>query len=93
MALESSDPYDSLKIQLEESSIWPGKYLFKFIFPDSLETEAKILSLFNESVKVSRKLSSGGKYCSLTVSGFFEGPVAIILIYKKAAKVKGVIAL
>lgn len=93
MSADSSDPYLSLKIKLEETSVWPGKYVYKFIYPDSPETEDQIRSFFNENVKVSRKLSSGGKYCSLTIKGYFESPEVIISIYKKASMIKGVMAL
>ncbi len=86
--------YESLKIQLEESSKWPSEYIFKFILKsDEKEKQMQVRGLFNQNVSLSFKSSSKGKYLSVTIKAIMESPDHVIGIYQEAGKIKDLIVL
>ena len=50
--------YKNLKIKLDESHIWPSKYVFKFIIKNNVESIDELISYFNESKNISKNFSS-----------------------------------
>ena len=87
-----SDPFEKLRAQLNDME-WPAVYLFKFISPGDDKTLAKVTALFNDSSDVNLRPSRNGKYISVSVKEVMMNADAIISVYEKAAKIKGVIAL
>lgn len=84
--------YESLKLQLEESSEWPSEYVFKFILKSAeKEKQMKVRQLFKQNVSLSFKSSSKGKYISVTIKATMESPDHVIEIYKEASKIKELI--
>lgn len=86
--------YRKLKISLEETTIFPSKYMFKFILPANEEKVKEIEDIFNHTgAVINTKVSKTGKYKSLTVLVTMLNAEQIIIKYKEAGKVEGVISL
>lgn len=84
--------YDKLKEQLELQE-WPGVYLFKFIVPNELDLTARVTALFNDAVDLTFHPSKTGKYMSVGAKEMMMDVDSIILKYKQAAEIPGLIAL
>ncbi len=83
---------DSLKEKLELSE-WPNVYLFKFIVPNESESVALVTALFDENSEMVIHPSKTGKYISVSAKEMMLDVDSIILIYKKASLIKGIISL
>lgn len=95
---EASNPeefYAKLKSQLQNTSLWPAEYLYKFIVPTRKEKVETIEKIFDNmgAVMTTRK-SKNGKYTSVSVNVKMKDPDAVIEKYKEVgSKVDGVISL
>lgn len=91
----SQEFYAKLKAQLQDTSMWPSEYLYKFIVPSSEEKIRKIEEIFdNLGAVINTKKSKNGKYTSVSVNVRMRNPDAVILKYKEvASSVEGVISL
>lgn len=87
--------YKKLKEQLQDTSLWPSKYLYKFIVKTDASKIETIENLFNNlGAVITTKASSNGKYTSLSIDVKMKDPDAVIAKYKEVAeKVEGVISL
>ena len=86
--------YSRFHEQLLNSQDWPGVYLFKFILREGEVKEDVFKEIFTQKEAVfSRKVSSKKTFTSLSVKVKMEDPDAVIAIYKKAQKIKGLITL
>jgi putative lipoic acid-binding regulatory protein len=86
--------YQRFHQQLLDTSSWPGPYVFKFIIPTSGKTKESLLQLFkDDNVNASERVSSKGKYTSISIEGIFANPSIIIEKYKQAAKIPDIIQL
>jgi len=86
--------YSRFHEQLLHSQEWPGIYLFKFILRDGEVKEAVLKEMFHQKEAVfSRKVSSKKTFTSLSIKVEMEDPDAVIAVYKKAQKIKGLITL
>ncbi|SFD28601.1 DUF493 family protein [Algibacter pectinivorans] len=91
----SEEFYKKLKIQLEDTSLWPSEYLYKFIVISDKEKIEQIESIFNYlGAVIETKESKNGKYTSVSINVTMKNPDAVITKYKEVAeKVEGVISL
>ena len=87
-----SDVYHKLKIQLELQE-WPNVYLFKFIVPNSSDKIAKATALFDDSAELVIKESSKGTYMSISAREVMVDAESIIIKYKRASLIEGLVAL
>ncbi|MGI9541300.1 MAG: DUF493 family protein [Flavobacteriaceae bacterium] len=86
--------YSRFHKQLLNSQEWPGVYLFKFILREGEVKEDALKEMFpQKSAVFSRKVSSKKTFISLSVKVKMEDPDAVIAIYKRAQKIKGLITL
>lgn len=86
--------YQRLKIELEKSTTWPSKYLYKFIIPTSTEKLAQIEAVFdNMGAVINTKKSSSAKYTSVSIELHMKNPDSVIKIYKEVSTIEGVISL
>lgn len=94
-SLKSEEFYRKLKVQLAETSNWPGAYLYKFIVPTEVSKIKQIEGIFdNLGAVITTKQSKNGKYTSVSVNVRMKDPDQVISKYKEVAqKVKGVISL
>ncbi|MGJ8684343.1 MAG: DUF493 family protein [Nonlabens sp.] len=90
----SAEFYQKLKSQLEETSTWPSKYLYKFIVPSQPEKIHQITQIFdNIGAVIVNKESSKGTYTSVSITVVMKSPDAVIEKYKEVGAVEGVISL
>ena len=87
MSSENKVFYDNLKKLLKETSSWPSKYIFKFIFSKDGDQSEIIKEIFSKSsAEFIVKLSKNGKYISLSVSLNANNPDYIIKKYKEVSE-------
>jgi len=91
----SEEFYTNLKSQLQDTSIWPNIYLYKFIIPTKPDQSAKLLNIFdNMGAVINSKSSKTGKYTSFSIKVKLQDPNAVVEKYKEVTKqIKGVISL
>jgi putative lipoic acid-binding regulatory protein len=88
------EQYENLKTKLEQDFTWPSVYMFKFIVAvENIEAKNSLLFNFTPKATIQQKESSGGKYCSLTITEKMKDPQEVIEIYKKVSAIPGVMAL
>lgn len=87
--------YKKLRVQLDETNIWPSKYLYKFIVISDKRKIKQIENLFNyEGAVINTTKSKNGKYTSVSVNLIMKDPDAVINKYiEVAANVEDVISL
>ena len=86
--------YEKLKISLEETTVFPTKYMYKFIIPSDKEKLSVIEKIFDYSgAVINTKPSKTGKYNSITVLVNMKSADDIIAKYKEVSVVEGVISL
>ena len=86
--------YKRLHSQLEEDTLWPSPYLYKFIVPASNEKIAEIERIFdNTGATIQTRDSSKGNYTSVSIKVTMASPEAVIEKYQEVSKVEGVISL
>ena len=87
--------YKKLKVQLEESTVWPSDYLNKFIVKSDLRKIAKIEAIFNHTGAVIKTTESkNGTYTSVSINVVMKDPDDVISKYIEVTEqVEGVISL
>ncbi|AEH01999.1 DUF493 family protein [Lacinutrix sp. 5H-3-7-4] len=87
--------YTKLKSQLQDTTLWPAEYLYKFIIKSELNKIAEIEAIFNHlGAVIKTKESSNGKYTSVSINVRMKNPDQVIEKYKEVAKkIEGVISL
>ena len=94
-ASKTEEFYKKLKLQLEETTIWPSEYLYKFIIKSDADKITKIESLFNDSgAVILTNASKNGKYTSISINLVMENSDAVVSKYIEVSNnVEGVISL
>lgn len=91
---KSEEFYKKLKTQLADTSLWPAKYLYKFIVPSQQEKIDEIESFFDGlGAVITKKESTKGSYTSISIAVRMTSPDHVIEKYKQVASVEGVISL
>ncbi len=86
--------YTNLKEKLEETTTFPGKYLYKFIVPTAESEVKKVQDLFDqEGAVINTRKSRSGKYTSISIHMNVSNVDEVILYYRKAEKIKSIISL
>ncbi|MBZ9629820.1 DUF493 family protein [Salegentibacter sp. LM13S] len=87
--------YNKLRSQLQDTSLWPSEYLYKFIVPTKSNQVKIIDEIFNNmGAVITTRKSKKGTYISTSVNVRMKNPDAVIEKYKEVAKkVEGVISL
>ena len=86
--------YIKLKGQLEDTTTFPSKYLYKFIVPTDENQVEEVKSLFDKGgAVIETKKSKTGKYISLSIFLNVKSADEVIAYYKKADVIKGIISL
>ena len=87
-----ANPFEKLEEQLALQE-WPNVYLFKFIVPNDKEALARTTALFDETADMTVRSSSGGKFTSVSAKVLMLDVESILLVYKKAQEIPGIISL
>jgi putative lipoic acid-binding regulatory protein len=86
--------YSKLKVQLDDTTNFPADYLYKFIVPSLENQVAEVKNIFdNTGAVIKTKKSKTGKYVSVSIILKLKTSEEVIVYYKKAAKIKGIISL
>jgi uncharacterized protein len=86
--------YKKLKKKLKKDTVFPTKYLFKFIIPATDDKIKQVEDIFDFTGAVITKTSSKtGKYVSVSVLVVMKKAEDIISKYMEAEKVEGIISL
>ncbi|MCT4698639.1 DUF493 family protein [Tenacibaculum haliotis] len=86
--------YIKLKGQLEDTTTFPSKYLYKFIVPTDENQVEEVKNLFDKGgAVIETKKSKTGKYNSLSIFLNVKSAHEVIAYYKKADVIKGIISL
>jgi len=86
--------YSKLKAQLEDTTKFPSKYLYKFIVPTDGNQVEEVKKLFNKGgAVIETKKSKTGKYNSISVFLNVKSANEVIAYYKKADVINGIISL
>jgi len=89
-----TDFYARLKSQLEENTVWPSLYLYKFIVPSDRLRIVKIEDTFTGlNAKINTRESSKGSFTSISIEVIMKNPNHVIEKYLEVSKVDGVISL
>ena len=94
-AKDQEEFYSKLRAQLQDTSLWPSEYLYKFIVPAKSNQVKIIEEIFNNmGAVITTRKSKKGTYISTSVNVRMKNPDAVIEKYKEVAeKVEGVISL
>jgi putative lipoic acid-binding regulatory protein len=91
---DKNEFYTKLKVQLEDTTVFPADYMYKFIVPTDANQVKEVAELFNNTGAVIKtKKSKTGKYSSLSIVLKVQTSDKVIMYYKKAEKIKGIISL
>lgn len=86
--------YEKLKTQLEETTTFPTKYLYKFIVPTTGNQVNEVQDLFDQGgAVINTRKSRSGKYVSVSIHLDVENAEKVISYYQKAEKIEGIISL
>lgn len=86
--------YTKLKDSLEDTTKFPAEYLYKFIVPAKGNKVQEIEDIFkNKLANISTKESKTGKYISVSIKVNLASADEVILHYRAAEKVEGIISL
>ena len=91
---KKEDFYLKLIESLEATTKFPSDYLYKFIVPAIGNKVVEIEDIFKgTSTKISLKKSKTGKYISVSIKVNVNSSNEVILYYRKAEKIEGIISL
>ncbi len=86
--------FERLKEELNNTSLWPSEYLYKFIVPtDTAKIEAITTIFDGKGAVINTKQSSKGKFSSISINLKLKNADEVIHYYKEVGKIEGVIAL
>lgn len=94
MDKKTSDFYERLRLELNNNTSWPTKYLFKFIVPNDQYKIDKVENAFNNmGAVIDTKQSKTGKYTSISINVQMQNAQKIIDKYLEVSTVEGIISL
>ncbi|MFM7309175.1 MAG: DUF493 domain-containing protein [Flavobacteriales bacterium] len=82
-----------LREQLNQMHVWPSIYMFKFVLPSDPDRIQELKLIFDESAEFRHRLSTNGKYTSITIREMMLNADAIFERYQRAAKIRGILSL
>lgn len=86
--------YKNFKQKLEETHQFPCDYMFKYILPSDETKIARLYAIFNDpKVSFSSRPSKAGKYTSFTIKVPVNDADDVILYYRQAAGIEGIVML
>ena len=94
MDKKTTEFYERLRLELNNNTSWPSKYLFKFIVPNEQFKIDKVENTFNNmGAVIDTKLSKTGKYTSISIHVQMKDAQNIIDKYLELSTVEGIISL
>ncbi len=94
MDKKTEEFYERLKVELDNSNVWPAEYLFKFIVPSVDDNVEKIKDAFDcMGAVIKTTKSKTGKFTSLSVDVTVKDSQEIIDKYQEVGTIKGIVSL
>jgi putative lipoic acid-binding regulatory protein len=94
MDKETTDFYERLRLELNNNTSWPSKYLFKFIVPNDQHKIDIVENAFNNmGAVIDTRQSKTGKYTSISINVQMQEAQNIIDKYLELSTVEGIISL
>ncbi len=94
MDKKTSEFYERLRTELDNSNVWPAEYLFKFIVPSNNNKVEIVENAFdNLGAVIVTKHSKTGKYTSVSVDVRMNSSQDIIDKYLEVSVIEGIISL
>jgi putative lipoic acid-binding regulatory protein len=94
MDKKTTDFYERLRLELNNNTSWPTKYLFKFIVPNDQYKIDQVENAFNNmGAVIDTKQSKTGKYTSISIHVQMPDAQNIIDKYLEVSTVEGIISL
>ena len=78
---------------LQEETVWPHRYMFKFIILATDDKINQVKMVFPTETEFNLKPSKNGKYVSITAFLLTKSADEVIAYYEKAGKIEGIFAL
>ena len=94
MDKKTTEFFERLKNELENSNDWPAEYLFKFIVPTNLQKTTAVQNAFDRLGAVMKTTKSKNEnYTSISVNVQMESAQQIIDKYIELSTIEGIISL
>jgi putative lipoic acid-binding regulatory protein len=94
MDKKTTEFYERLRLELNNNTSWPTKYLFKFIVPNNQYKIDQVENAFNNmGAVIDTKQSKTGKYTSISIQVQMQDAQNIIDKYLEVSTVEGIISL
>lgn len=92
--LRTDDFYANFKEQLMLAHVFPTDYVFKYIVPADQATIARLHAIYeNANASISSRDSKNGKYTSITIKTPVSDADDVIIFYRQAAQIEGIVML
>ena len=90
----TDDFYLKFKERLEQTHSFPSDYIFKYIIPAEQSIIARIHSIFSSAYpSISTRDSKNGKYTSMTIKVPVNDADDVVIYYRQAAVIDGIVML
>jgi len=94
MDKKTEEFYIRLREELNNTSAWPGEYLYKFIVPTDDKKIEEVKNAFdNMGAVIKTHQSKTGKYTSLSVNVNMQNPDDVVQKYIEVSNIEGIISL
>lgn len=90
----TDDFYQKFKERLEQTHSFPTHYMFKYIIPAEQSIIAKLHAIFSSAdPSISIRDSKNGKYTSITIKVHVNDADDVVIYYRQAAAIDGIVML
>lgn len=94
MDKKTEEFYSRLREELNNTSVWPSEYLYKFIVPTDPKKVEEIENAFdNMGAVMHTTQSKTGKYTSISINVMMESPELVVEKYIEVSNIEGIISL
>jgi putative lipoic acid-binding regulatory protein len=94
MDKKTEEFYNRLREELNNTSTWPGEYLYKFIVPTDPKKVEEVENTFdNMGAVIQTTKSKTGKYTSISINVMMENPESVVEKYIEVSNIEGIISL
>ncbi len=92
--MKTEEFYTKMKKSLEETTEFPGEYLFKFIIPSAGDGEQSIIDSFDGTgATINTRNSKKGTYTAISILVVMPDAQSIIDKYKELSVIEGILPL
>ena len=94
MDQKTTEFYDRLKVELNNTNTWPATYLFKFIVPSIDDNAERVENTFNNMGAIIKTTKSKtAKFTSISIDVTMESAEDIINKYLEVSTIEGIVSL